>query len=274
MLPAPYYYRKCLKINRDGPIKPISENCNFNHPLVEKQVLVSNNQMLLKKMSYLMILFFKVFDSKGTRNRLSQIPSISSSSASLIDTFDGSDPLSQFARAELDPLSQMAAEIESTSISSNAKQKNIPKVIAQQQSSIESWQKKKSIILNRYTTSEKLSIATSFLGGENVVKNQAAVEKVRHRLEQLDDFQDIHYMQNLTQQEYIAKIQMLNAELISAWKTDQRVKSLKIAIQCSKLLSDTSVLQFYPSKFVLITDILDIFGGLVYDRLKSKSEGE
>lgn len=30
--------------------------------------------------------------------------------------------------------------------------------------------------------------------------------------------------------------------------------------QCSKLLSDTSVIQFYPSKFVLITDILDTFG--------------
>lgn len=31
-------------------------------------------------------------------------------------------------------------------------------------------------------------------------------------------------------------------------------------LQCAKLLSDTSVIQFYPSKFVLITDILDTFG--------------
>lgn len=31
-------------------------------------------------------------------------------------------------------------------------------------------------------------------------------------------------------------------------------------LQCSKLLSDTTVIQFYPSKFVLITDILDTFG--------------
>lgn len=29
---------------------------------------------------------------------------------------------------------------------------------------------------------------------------------------------------------------------------------------------------FYPSKFVLITDILDIFGKLVYERLKVKAE--
>lgn len=42
--------------------------------------------------------------------------------------------------------------------------------------------------------------------------------------------------------------------------------------QCAKLLVDTSVMAFYPSKFVLITDILDIFGKLVYERLKMKAE--
>ena len=33
-----------------------------------------------------------------------------------------------------------------------------------------------------------------------------------------------------------------------------------VCLQCSKLLIDTKVIQFYPSKFVLITDILDNFG--------------
>ena len=36
--------------------------------------------------------------------------------------------------------------------------------------------------------------------------------------------------------------------------------SVFIWFQCAKLLSDTSVIQFYPSKFVLVTDILDTFG--------------
>jgi hypothetical protein len=31
-------------------------------------------------------------------------------------------------------------------------------------------------------------------------------------------------------------------------------------------------MQFYPSKFVLVTDLLDLFGELVFKRLKSKSE--
>ncbi|KAI4469029.1 esophageal cancer associated protein [Holotrichia oblita] len=64
--------------------------------------------------------------------------------------------------------------------------------------------------------------------------------------------------------------EQLNRELVLAWNSEQRVKALKIAIQCAKLLSDTDVLRFYPSKFVLITDILDSFGQLVYERLRTK----
>jgi len=66
-------------------------------------------------------------------------------------------------------------------------------------------------------------------------------------------------------------VQELNTSLIQAWQEDQRVKSLKIVIQCAKLLSDISVIQFYPSKFVLVTDILDTFGRLVYDRIIDKA---
>ena len=94
---------------------------------------------------------------------------------------------------------------------------------------------------------------------------------------------------NLSQQDYANRIEELNQSLKEAWASDQKVKALKIVIQviqrfwkhavtksvrmnlfstdlwsvfqCSKLLSDTSVIQFYPSKFVLITDILDTFGG-------------
>ena len=37
--------------------------------------------------------------------------------------------------------------------------------------------------------------------------------------------------------------------------------------QCSKLLADISVIQFYPSKFVLVTDILDTFGKVFFIHL-------
>ncbi|EEC15414.1 esophageal cancer associated protein, putative, partial [Ixodes scapularis] len=133
--------------------------------------------------------------------------------------------------------------------------------------SFEAWAVKKSGILAKYSTSEKLSITTSFLsGGEKVmVKTQSAVtDKVKNRLEQLDDFEEgsVKEMLNLSQQEYVTRIEELNQALGESWEQDQRVKALKIAIQCAKLLVDTSVIQFYPSKFVLITDILDNFGKL------------
>lgn len=85
-------------------------------------------------------------------------------------------------------------------------------------------------------------------------------------------------MLNLSQQEYVKKIDDMNKALCQAWDRDQKVKALKIAIQvcitlqssfpnyniigfqAGKLLVDISVIQFYPSKFVLITDILDNFG--------------
>ncbi|CAG2121631.1 unnamed protein product, partial [Medioppia subpectinata] len=67
----------------------------------------------------------------------------------------------------------------------------------------EDWSSTKTSILNKYTTSERLSIKTSFLmvgasgsaisGSTSVVRssaNTSVADKVRHRLEQLDDFEE------------------------------------------------------------------------------------
>lgn len=35
---------------------------------------------------------------------------------------------------------------------------------------------------------------------------------------------------------------------------------------------DTSVLQFYPTLFVLVTDLLDMLGDMVWERIKQKAE--
>lgn len=40
-------------------------------------------------------------------------------------------------------------------------------------------------------------------------------------------------MLNLSQQDYVHRIDELNNALITAWEQDQRVKALKIAIQVS-----------------------------------------
>ncbi|XP_077842489.1 VPS35 endosomal protein-sorting factor-like isoform X8 [Macaca mulatta] len=193
----------------------------------------------------------------------------SSSSSSVVDplssVLDGTDPLSMFA-ATADPVALAAA----TDSSRRKRDRDDNSVVG---SDFEPWANKRGEILARYTTTEKLSI-NLFMGSEKGKAGTATLamsEKVRTRLEELDDFEEGSQKEllNLTQQDYVNRIEELNQSLKDAWASDQKVKALKIVIQCSKLLSDTSVIQFYPSKFVLITDILDTFGKLVYERIFS-----
>ncbi|XP_029432414.1 VPS35 endosomal protein sorting factor-like isoform X2 [Rhinatrema bivittatum] len=193
----------------------------------------------------------------------------SSSSSSMLDplssVLDGTDPLSMFA-ATAEPAAA-AANMD------NGRRKREREEHSAVGSDFEPWSSKRSAILARYTTTEKLSI-NLFMGSEKgkaTTPGSAVSEKVRTRLEELDDLEEGSQKEllNLTQQDYINRIEELNQSLKDAWASDQKVKALKIVIQCSKLLSDTAVIQFYPSKFVLITDILDTFGRLVYERILS-----
>uniref|UniRef100_A0A672Z2W7 VPS35 endosomal protein-sorting factor-like n=1 Tax=Sphaeramia orbicularis TaxID=375764 RepID=A0A672Z2W7_9TELE len=184
---------------------------------------------------------------RGARKGSTSSSSSSSSSAApdpLSSMLDGTDPLSMFAAAsasETPDLGRKRKEKEDDAVGPD----------------FESWSAKRGEILARFTTTEKLSIVSPFSPGSSAVS-----EKVRTRLEELDDLEEGSQREllNLSQQDYANRIEELNQSLKEAWASDQKVKALKIVIQCSKLLSDTSVIQFYPSKFVLITDILDTFG--------------
>ncbi|XP_065588372.1 VPS35 endosomal protein-sorting factor-like isoform X2 [Cyrtonyx montezumae] len=193
----------------------------------------------------------------------------SSSSSSMMDplssVLDGTDPLSLFAAA--------ADPVTTTASMDSIRKKRDKDDSSAVGSDFEQWSSKRGEILARYTTTEKLSI-NLYMGsekGKGTTSGSAVSEKVRTRLEELDDLEEGSQKEllNLTQQDYMNRIEELNQSLKDAWSSDQKVKALKIVIQCSKLLSDTTVIQFYPSKFVLITDILDTFGKLVYERILS-----
>ena len=137
----------------------------------------------------------------------------------------------------LDPLSKMVADV-------SLKERQEVIRLNEQKASFEPWSFKKSAILSKYTTSEKLSIQSSFLTPVNsgaakekttmTGKNISTVsDKIKDRLEQLEQFDDenMQEMANLSQQDYMKRIDELNNALLQAWSEDDRVKSLKIVIQ-------------------------------------------
>ncbi|XP_034414392.1 VPS35 endosomal protein sorting factor-like isoform X1 [Cyclopterus lumpus] len=207
----------------------------------------------------------------GARKGSTSSSSSSSSSVApdpLSSMLDGTDPLSMFAAASVIEAPAMSHSASTGDLGRKRKEKEEEAVGPD----FETWSSKRGEILARFTTTEKLSI-NLFMGSDRGKApspgSSAVSEKVRTRLEELDDLEEGSQKEllNLSQQEYANRIEELNQSLKEAWASDQKVKALKIVIQCSKLLSDTSVIQFYPSKFVLITDILDTFGRLVYDRI-------
>ncbi|XP_061085537.1 VPS35 endosomal protein-sorting factor-like isoform X2 [Conger conger] len=210
---------------------------------------------------------------RGGRKGSTSSSSSSSSSAApdpLSSMLDGTDPLSLFAAASASEAPALSHAAGSGELGRKRKEKEEEGAVGLD---FEPWSAKRGEILARFTTTEKLSI-NLFMGsdkGKAPSPGSAVSEKVRTRLEELDDLEEgsQREMLNLSQQDYVNRIEELNQSLKEAWASDQKVKALKIVIQCSKLLSDTAVIQFYPSKFVLITDILDTFGRLVYERIWS-----
>ncbi|KAF5203371.1 hypothetical protein FRX31_007042 [Thalictrum thalictroides] len=76
----------------------------------------------------------------------------------------------------------------------------------------------------------------------------------------------------ITCQEYVSRLREFQDEIKHAWKADDRVTSLKSSIKVARLLLDTSVSEFYPTLFILVTDVMDILGDMVWDRIKRKAE--
>ncbi|XP_067317637.1 VPS35 endosomal protein-sorting factor-like isoform X2 [Anolis sagrei] len=113
----------------------------------------------------------------------------------LSSVLDGTDPLSLFA-ATADPM-----------LTESTRKKCDKEESLSVGSDFEPWSSKRGDILSRYTTNEKLSI-NLYMGSEKgkaTTPGSAVSEKVRTRLEELEDLEE-----------------------------------------CSKLLSDTTVIQFYP----------------------------
>ena len=139
----------------------------------------------------------------------------------------------------------------------------------------ELWCPFRDDILSKYSVSGKISVSANFMTGEggqeDVGPSAEPSEKMKKRLKSLENDAAEDTVE-VSQKQYMDRIKELHNNLIEAWKTNQRVESLKIAIQCAKMMLDTTVITFYPSMFVLLTGVLETFGKLVFERIKKRSE--
>nr|CAG4717581.1 unnamed protein product [Naegleria fowleri] len=133
------------------------------------------------------------------------------------------------------------------------------------------WAYKKQKYLKKYTTDKNIPIISNIMEEEEgkVIKLE---DRLKMRLDELDREEKEQDTQYMAQKDYLRHLEKLNEELKDAWNNqNDRVKSLKIVIKCSKILGRNTVPQFYPSMFVLVSEVLDTFGKLIYKRIAEKN---
>ncbi|GMF12705.1 unnamed protein product [Phytophthora lilii] len=108
----------------------------------------------------------------------------------------------------------------------------------------------------------------------------SVIKKTRARLEQLERDPDNNRPSGeqdeqtieISQTQYVAKVKEMQKRLIASWEQNHKVEALRIAIKCVKLLADTDTApQLYPCVFVLVSEVLDAFGKLVFDRIHTRA---
>lgn len=109
----------------------------------------------------------------------------------------------------------------------------------------------------------------------------AAIQKTRTRLKELDHAtatpasclpDEAEAPIRLSQTQYAAKVKAMETQLMQSWTQDQKVDALRVAIKAVKLLADTTTApHLYPCAYVLVTDVLDTFGHLVYQRIHARA---
>lgn len=126
--------------------------------------------------------------------------------------------------------------------------------------------------MQRFPVSKMISVSMS----NTIVRGGKGDEKssTSKHLEELDDPQKSSEdgAKVITRQEYVSRLHELKDEINRAWHSEDRVKSLKLSIKVARLLMDTSVSNFYPTLFVLATDVLDMLGDMVWEHIRQKAE--
>ncbi|KAK4343998.1 hypothetical protein RND71_037092 [Anisodus tanguticus] len=141
------------------------------------------------------------------------------------------------------------------------------------------WTSYKKVLVQKFPVSKMISVSSlsssimkTCKGEKNVKTMGPEKSSANVHLEELDDPQRFaeEGVKYITLQEYVSHLTELKDEISRAWHANDRVTSLNLSIKVAKLLSDTSVLQLYPTLFVIATEILDMLGDMItFKQLKS-----
>lgn len=141
--------------------------------------------------------------------------------------------------------------------------------------SVKEWTTFKRFLMQKFPVSKMVSVS---LMPDVIIKTGKGYANVKDsttkHLKELDDPENFaeEDVKVITGQEYVSRLHELKDEIKHAWTAEDRVTSLKLSIKVARLLMDTSVLQFYPTLFVLAAEIMDMLGNLVWERIKQKVE--
>ncbi|KAI3456903.1 hypothetical protein Pfo_013566 [Paulownia fortunei] len=182
----------------------------------------------------------------------------SPSSLQVEDSGCGKDDFFDPLRATDGTMEVVANDMQHEDINSEP---TVPGDISAQLRSRKEWNSFKKILMQRFPVSKTTPI--SMVSGVLVKDNKG----------ELDDHKKIDEedVRVISQQECLSKLQELKDEINQSWCADDHVTSLRSSIKVARLLMDTSVIQFYPTLFVLATDIMDMLGDLVWNRIKQKA---
>ncbi|KAI9080628.1 hypothetical protein K1719_037385 [Acacia pycnantha] len=135
------------------------------------------------------------------------------------------------------------------------------------------WTSFRRLLQQRFPVSKMVSLSSV---PEVMMRSGKSIEKssTSMHIEELDDPQKFSddEVKVIAWQEYVSRLHELKDEIAHSWLVDDRITSLKLSVKVAKLLMDTSILQFYPTLFFLVTDIMDMLGDLVWQRIKQKAE--
>ncbi|XP_019456612.1 PREDICTED: UPF0505 protein C16orf62 homolog isoform X1 [Lupinus angustifolius] len=138
---------------------------------------------------------------------------------------------------------------------------------------VKEWTSFRRLLMQRFPVSKMVSISSM---PDVLLRSGKSQEKssISMHLEELDGSQNLEDggAKVITWQEYVSRLHELKDEINQSWLAEDRVTSLRLSIKVAKLLMDTSVSEFYPTLFVLVTDIMDMLGDLVWQRIKRKAE--